>query len=38
MERVLSGTDKIILDSKQGQGVVPFIPLDQLQKKKEGAN
>jgi len=38
MERVLGGTDKIILDSKSGQGVVPFLPLDQLQKKKEGAN
>ena len=31
MERVLGGTDKIILDSKGGQGVVPFLPLDQLQ-------
>src|SRR5499425_1334434 len=38
MERVLGGTDKIILDSKGGQSVVPFLPLDQLQKKKEGAN
>ena len=39
MERVMSGTDKIILDTKNGgQGVVPFLPLDQLQKKKEGAN
>jgi len=35
MERVLGGTDKIILDSKGGQGVVPFLPLDQLQKGKE---
>ncbi|MDX2155361.1 MAG: FtsH protease activity modulator HflK [Hyphomicrobiaceae bacterium] len=34
MERVLSGTDKIILDSKSGQGVVPFLPLDQLQRPK----
>ena len=34
MERVMSGTDKIILDGKGGQGVVPFLPLDQLQKKK----
>ena len=33
-EKVLTGTDKIILDSKGGQGVVPFLPLDQLQKKK----
>ena len=38
MERVLGGTDKIIIDGKQGQGVVPFLPLDQLQKRKEGAN
>ena len=39
MERVMSGTDKIILDNRGGgQGVVPFLPLDQLQKKKEGAN
>ena len=32
MERVLGGTDKIILDDgKGGQGVVPYLPLDQLQ-------
>ncbi|MGX5734519.1 FtsH protease activity modulator HflK [Bosea thiooxidans] len=32
MERVMGGTDKIILDSTgNGQGVVPFLPLDQLQ-------
>jgi membrane protease subunit HflK len=39
-ERVLSGTDKVILDQKPGsQGVVPFLPLEQLQKSKpaEGA-
>jgi modulator of FtsH protease HflK len=35
MERVLGGTDKIILDSKGGQGVVPFLPLDQLQGHKD---
>jgi modulator of FtsH protease HflK len=35
MERVLGGTDKIIIDSKDGQGVVPFLPLDQLQRRKE---
>ena len=34
MERVLAGTDKIILDQKGGQGVVPFLPLDQLQRQK----
>jgi membrane protease subunit HflK len=39
MERVFGGSDKIILDSKSGQGVVPYLPLDQLQKKKtEGGN
>ena len=38
-ERVLSGADKIIIDQKPGgQGVVPFLPLDQLQKREpEGA-
>ena len=36
-ERVLSGADKIILDSKGGSGVVPFLPLDQLQKRKTPA-
>jgi membrane protease subunit HflK len=38
MERVLGGTEKIIIDSKTGQGVVPFLSLDQLQKRKEGGN
>lgn len=33
-ERVLSGADKIIVDQKNGgQGVVPFLPLEQLQKR-----
>jgi membrane protease subunit HflK len=38
-ERVLSGTDKIILDQKAGgQSIVPYLPLDQLQKRQsEGA-
>jgi modulator of FtsH protease HflK len=35
MERVLGGTDKIIPDSKGGQGAVPFLPLDQLQRHRE---
>jgi membrane protease subunit HflK len=35
MERVLAGTDKVILDQKGGgQGVVPYLPLDQLQRPK----
>jgi membrane protease subunit HflK len=34
-EKVLSGADKIIIDSgKDGQGVVPYLPLNELQKKK----
>ena len=39
-EHVLSGTDKIIIDGRGGQGVQPYLPLDQLQrpKKPEGAN
>lgn len=32
MERVLGGTDKIILDDKAGSGVVPYLPLDQIRR------
>ena len=32
MERVLGGTDKIILDSKGSQRVVPFVSLEQVHK------
>ena len=40
MERVLGGTDKIILDSKGGgSGVVPYLPLDRLNNRtNEGSN
>ncbi|MBN9246792.1 MAG: FtsH protease activity modulator HflK [Hyphomicrobium sp.] len=35
-ERVLSGADKIILDQRNtGQGVVPFLPLEQLQRQRD---
>ena len=35
MERVMGGTDKVIIDSKSGgQGVVPYLPLDQLSRPK----
>ncbi len=34
MEKVLSQSETIILDQKGGQGVVPFLPLDQLQPKR----
>ena len=32
MERVFQGTDKIIIDSQGGSGVVPYLPLGELQK------
>lgn len=34
MEQILSGMDKIIVDKNAGSGVVPYLPLDQLNKKK----
>lgn len=34
MERVYQGTDKIILDSKGGTGVVPYLNLDELTKSR----
>jgi membrane protease subunit HflK len=37
MERILGGTDKIILDSKgQGSGVVPYLPLNELTRPAPG--
>ncbi len=39
MERVLSRVDKIIIDeSASGQGVVPYLPLNELNKSKGGSN
>jgi len=39
MERVLGGTDKIIIDGKAGSGVVPYLPLNELAKKPgQGGN
>jgi modulator of FtsH protease HflK len=35
MERVLGGTDKIIIDDKV-QGVVPYLPLNELNRPKSG--
>lgn len=36
MERVLAATDKVIIDGNNGgQGVVPYLPLDQLQPRKQ---
>ena len=34
MERVLGGMDKIIIDqSGQGSGVVPYLPLTEMQRR-----
>ncbi len=39
MERVLGGVDKIILDGSEGsQGVVPYLPLNELRKPAGGSN
>jgi membrane protease subunit HflK len=38
MERVLGGAEKIILDGKAGQSVIPYLPLDSLSKRKDGGN
>jgi membrane protease subunit HflK len=32
MEKVLGGADKIIIDGKDGAGVVPYLPLNELNK------
>ena len=35
MERVLGGADKIIIDSKDGSGVVPYLPLNELSRQAQ---
>jgi membrane protease subunit HflK len=38
MERVFGGMDKVIIDQRQGgTGVVPYLPLDQLQRTQKPA-
>jgi len=37
MERLFSGTDKIIIDG-QGSGVVPYLPLNELKRSQTGGN
>ena len=32
MEKVLGSVDKVILDGEAGQGVVPYLPLDQIRR------
>jgi modulator of FtsH protease HflK len=34
MQRVLTDTDKIIIDEKGGTGVVPYLPLNELQRQR----
>ncbi len=36
-ERLFANTDKVIVDQGNGQGVVPFLPLDQLQRRAPAA-
>jgi modulator of FtsH protease HflK len=38
MERIMSGTDKLIVDTRGGQGVIPYFPLLPLGKRKEDGN
>ena len=39
MERVLGGMDKIIIDQNgQSQGVVPYLPLGEMQRRQQPAN
>lgn len=33
MQQILANTDKIIIDEKNGPGVVPYLPLSELQKR-----
>jgi membrane protease subunit HflK len=37
MERVLADTDKVIVDEKAGNGVVPYLPLSEFSKKPAAA-
>ncbi len=38
MERVLGSMDKIIIDDKNGAGVVPYLPLNELNKRKSAGS
>ncbi len=38
MERVLKGSEKIIIDTKGGTAPIPYLPLDQIQRKRDGVN
>jgi len=38
MEEVMANTEKIILDSKAGNNVLPFLPLDRLSRSRSGTS
>jgi modulator of FtsH protease HflK len=35
MEKLLSGTEKVVITGKDGSGVLPYLPLPELKKRKE---
>jgi len=37
MEQILREVNKVIIDDKAGTGVVPYLPLPEVQKRKQGA-
>ena len=37
MEQVMKETEKIIIDSSSGQGVVPYLPLPELNKRNSSS-
>lgn len=38
MEQVLKGANKVIVEQGGGQGVIPYLPLPELQKRTTGGN
>lgn len=38
MEHIMAGMNKVIIDSSSSSGVVPYLPLPELQKRQQGAN
>jgi membrane protease subunit HflK len=37
MERVFNGADKVLVDQSGGNGVVPYLPLPEMQRRSQGA-
>jgi membrane protease subunit HflK len=38
MERVLKNTNKVIINQESGPGVVPYLPLTEIDRRREGGN